>query len=200
MEATLALHTAVPRIEAAYQYYADSQAGRGADCGSWVDWYGEVVCDVESLRHLTELETIEAGDVVADNRCVLRLHASYNDFNRTLHSSTRSPKLLPFDHAHPSPDLALDRPPRTAILYTSFTSSNFRDLHAFLYSASNTQDPHLEYVLRHVPPADHASREERTYLSGYGVALDLKKMDYLALDDRRQGTCARSSCMRIHLH
>jgi len=27
---------------------------------------------------------------------------------------------------------------------------------------------------------------KKTYLSGYGVSLDVKKMDYLALDDRHQ--------------
>ena len=57
VETILALHTAVPKIEAAYQYYADSQAGRGADRGSWADWYEEIVCDVESLRHLAGFET-----------------------------------------------------------------------------------------------------------------------------------------------
>lgn len=61
MEMTFALHSAVPKIEAAYQYYAGSQAARGADCESWVDWYGEVVCDVETLQRLAGVETIESG-------------------------------------------------------------------------------------------------------------------------------------------
>lgn len=44
-------------------------------------------------------------------------------------------------------------------------------------------------MIRYIPPADPSS--ERNYLTGYGVALDLKKMDYLALDDRRsQATSA----------
>lgn len=34
--------------------------GDGAKCGSWVDWYGEVVCDVEQLAHLAGPETIDA--------------------------------------------------------------------------------------------------------------------------------------------
>lgn len=82
----------------------------------------------------------------------------------------------------------LERPPHTAILYATLTSPNFRPLHEFLYKASNGDGPQLEYVFRHAPPSGHASSEDRTYLSGYGVALDLKKMEYLAVDDRRQGT------------
>ena len=118
----------------------------------------------------------------------------------TLSSTTRSPEILPFDRIHPSPKLALDRPPRSAILYASPVLPNFHDLRAFLYSAPNVRNPHLEYVLRHIPPTDHASREQRTYHSGYGVLPDLKKMDHLALDDHRQGAPARISCMRMHLH
>lgn len=41
----------------------------------------------------------------------------------------------------------------------------------------------IEYILRHVPP-ENIDASKRSYLSGYSVALDLKKMDYLALDDR----------------
>lgn len=65
-EMQLALHSAVPKIEAFYQFYNDTATGKLADvedvakCGSWVDWYGEVVCDVDRLRHLAGPETIEA--------------------------------------------------------------------------------------------------------------------------------------------
>jgi UDP-glucose:glycoprotein glucosyltransferase len=40
----------------------------------------------------------------------------------------------------------------------------------------------VQYIFRPIPPKGAAN--EKTYLSGYGVTLDLKKMDYLALDDR----------------
>jgi len=46
--------------------------------------------------------------------------------------------------------------------------------------------PKIQYVFRHVPPPKLTEGlPKREYLSGYGVGLDLKKMDYLALDDRR---------------
>jgi len=44
----------------------------------------------------------------------------------------------------------------------------------------------MEYVLRYVTPKERDHGKKAT-LSGYGVALDLKKTDYLALDDRHQG-------------
>jgi UDP-glucose:glycoprotein glucosyltransferase len=46
-------------------------------------------------------------------------------------------------------------------------------------------------VLRYIPPVTRTRPSDTTigsvggnYLSGYGVALDMKKMDYLAVDDR----------------
>lgn len=53
----LALHATTPKIEAFYQYYANSHTE--VECGSWVDWYGTVVCDVETLAKLADVETID---------------------------------------------------------------------------------------------------------------------------------------------
>ena len=57
----LALHAATPKIEAFYQYYADHHRGKelGEGCESWVDWYGQVVCDVETLEKLADVDTID---------------------------------------------------------------------------------------------------------------------------------------------
>jgi UDP-glucose:glycoprotein glucosyltransferase len=54
VQSSLALHAATPKIEAFYQYYADHH--KNVECGSWVDWYGEVVCGVERLAHLVSIE------------------------------------------------------------------------------------------------------------------------------------------------
>ena len=96
------------------------------------------------------------------------------------------PKILTFDHIFPPPNSILDRPPRTAILYGSLTSPNFRELHTHLLQIANKPDAHVEYIFRHIPPT--ARSDGRSHLSGYGVALDLKKMDYLALDDRHSAS------------
>lgn len=92
------------------------------------------------------------------------------------------PKLLTFDHTYPPASQTLDRPHRTVILYATLNSKNFRELHTYLYSQAGKAIPNVEYVLRYVSPQE--PRPSKNYLSGYGVTLDLKKMDYLAVDDR----------------
>ncbi|KDQ52084.1 hypothetical protein JAAARDRAFT_489658 [Jaapia argillacea MUCL 33604] len=181
VEINMALHAATPKLEAMFEWYRDTQSRswEGGDvdvdkeCGSWVDWYGERLCEVEELVRLAGHETIDAP-------------SSGSQISGTS-SSKPKPKILPFDHIHPK---TLARPPHTAILYTSPSSSNFRALHSYLYSLSSEVNPRVEYILRWAPPSskDGAGAEERSYLSGYGVTLDLKKTDYLALDDRRSGS------------
>lgn len=64
----LGLHTATPKLEAFYQYYMDRHSRRtGTECGSWVDWYGQVVCDVETLAHLAGVETIDSRGGMPQN-------------------------------------------------------------------------------------------------------------------------------------
>ncbi|KAJ6562664.1 glycosyltransferase family 24 protein [Mycena capillaripes] len=168
MEMNLGLHAATPKIEAFYHHYVTHT--KDPNCGSWVDWYGEVVCDVEKLSHLAGIETIDPTNSSYDNS-----------------ASFPRPKLLAFDHIHPSPARTLDRPPRTAILYASLNSSNFRALHSYLFALADKQIPAIEYIFRHIPDSANPDPDSRNILSGYGVSLDLKKMDYLAVDDRNAG-------------
>ncbi|RPD60390.1 glycosyltransferase family 24 protein [Lentinus tigrinus ALCF2SS1-7] len=173
-EMHVALHSASPKLEAFYQYYNDHHAARREDsegCGSWVDWYGEVVCDAKALSRFVETESLDAPETAIDN---------------TTSFAHASPKLLPFDHVLPDPSRLLELPPRVAVLYAQVNSANFRDLHSYLYAAVHSPTPRLTYVFRPIPPTNR-DPAVRTYLSGYGVALDLKKTDYLAVDDRLQG-------------
>jgi UDP-glucose:glycoprotein glucosyltransferase len=57
----LALHAATPKIEAFYQYYTDHHGNKkiGEGCQSWVDWYGQVICDLETLEKLADVDTID---------------------------------------------------------------------------------------------------------------------------------------------
>lgn len=110
---------------------------------------------------------------------------SYTETSRAF-STPKKAKLLPFDHVFPEPGSTLFTPLRTAILYADVTSPNFRDLHEYLMASAMKLPPKIQYVFRHVPPPKLTEGlPKREYLSGYGVGLDLKKMDYLALDDRR---------------
>ena len=57
----LALHAATPKIEAFYQYYTDHHGSKELEdgCGSWVDWYGQVVCDLKTLEKVADVDTID---------------------------------------------------------------------------------------------------------------------------------------------
>lgn len=92
----------------------------------------------------------------------------------------RHPQLLSFDHVYPD----VETPAPVLILYGSISSPNFRELHDYVYALTKEPQPKARYVFRHAP----VSRSDplQHYLSGYGVFMDLKKMDYLALDDRQQ--------------
>ena len=61
LDLSLALHATLPKLEAAYRFYADAYPGHvQCDGNSWVDWYGEAVCDVSTLRRLVQEELIDA--------------------------------------------------------------------------------------------------------------------------------------------
>jgi UDP-glucose:glycoprotein glucosyltransferase len=104
-----------------------------------------------------------------------------------IYRSYTRPQLLTFDHVYPPLARALESPPRTAIFYASLSSPNFRELHSYLLSLAKKPVPQIEYVFRHIPPQSR-DNTTRNHLSGYGVTLDLKKTDYLAIDDRNAQT------------
>ncbi|KZT24849.1 glycosyltransferase family 24 protein [Neolentinus lepideus HHB14362 ss-1] len=167
VEMNTALHAATPKIEAAYQYYLDRHGEQTEGCRAWVDWYSHKVYDVETLAHFAGHETIDSS-------------------NKSAPTMVSRPKLLPFDHIYPPRSHLRDPPPHTAIFYASPSMINFRDLHEYLFSLATEPIPRVEYVFRHMPPCvDSGAGRNHSHLSGYGVAMDLKKMDYLALDDRR---------------
>lgn len=67
VQAQLGLHSATPKIVAFYQLYSDMARAQNMSedterCGSWVDWYGEVICDVDELIHLTGTETLDSAE------------------------------------------------------------------------------------------------------------------------------------------
>lgn len=81
--------------------------------------------------------------------------------------------MLPFDH------VSAPHSPPVAIFYANIYSSSFQPLYNHLKS-SNTP-----FVLRWQPTAA-SSNAKPLALYGYGAALDIKKSDYLAIDDRQK--------------
>lgn len=90
MDLQLALHAAAPKVQAFYQFYKDERFdldlsfdteemeggeskkdGKSEGCESWVDWYGERVCDVDTLARLAGHETINASNQTSSNAYVL---------------------------------------------------------------------------------------------------------------------------------
>lgn len=159
----LALHAMTPRLAASAEYYDRHVANlserhklHSPECASWVDWYGQIICDAETLLQLA--------------------NAKDDGFVFT------KPKRLPLDHVHQIPP-SLEEPRYTAIHFANPTAQSFHSLHETLLSL----EPKVEYVLRWAQGTiEHGKGQLSSHLSGYGVSLDLKKMDYLVLDDRNQ--------------
>lgn len=117
----------------------------------------------------------------------------HNGANRFSSNHSR-PQLLAFDHIHPAPSRTLVRLGQTAILYTSLDGHawNLKQLHDTLYSNNG-----VEYVVRYIPPRRDIGEGKKSYLTGYGIALDLKKTDYLVLDDRHSRSSGMSPVSRL---
>ena len=69
VQAFLGLHSATPKIVAFYQHYLERARIPDAlnetercGSGSWVDWYGAVICGVDELIHLTGSETLDPAE------------------------------------------------------------------------------------------------------------------------------------------
>jgi UDP-glucose:glycoprotein glucosyltransferase len=93
-------------------------------------------------------------------------------------SIAKASAALPFEHATRS--VADAQPIYT--LYGDPTDSDFHSLHTQLYQAS--QRNAIQYRLRWKPPAGHDTARKLP-ITGYGAGLDIKKSDYLAVDDRQ---------------
>lgn len=110
-------------------------------------------------------------------------------------STSSRPPVYSIDHVTPP---RADHLPRV-VFYASPTSPSFQHLFTFLFQLSNpkpvpvsttssgTVAPHpplLQFVLRWKPSRAAIQNRKRLVLTGYGAALDIKKSDYLAIDDR----------------
>ncbi|SCV74361.1 BQ2448_6793 [Microbotryum intermedium] len=137
------------------------------ECDNWVDLRGYRVCSVHDFWRVV-------GEEHNEGKGALQLPNTGN-------SSTR-PKLYPFDHLSPrSPSSTLSSPP-LVIFYASPSSPAFVEWYQLLTRLAGEEPPRLEYAMRW--KASAASVQEPLLLSGYGAGLDIKKSDYLAIDDR----------------
>lgn len=172
-----------------------SQLDAGETCESWVDVGGRKACSEREFWAVV-------GTEQQQEKTPIKLPSS-------LPASER-PTLFPFDHTSPpssSPHL-----PRV-VLYGNPSSPSFQTLFSFLYQLSapkpvpitsgktttssttkpalmTSKDfaaphpPRLQFVLRWKPSTVKPS-SSKLVLTGYGASLDLKKTDYLVIDDRQ---------------
>ncbi|MCO5588119.1 hypothetical protein L7F22_042074 [Adiantum nelumboides] len=173
--ASLALRTQVPKISAFWQLYQtsgvrDRHASRQKSeegCGSWVDFEGKVIC--------SDAELIEAFEAFSGHK---------NDYHPF-------PPITASDHILKTGS----KSGPIAILYADPYTSNFWPLHHRLteYTLGSRPDhAPLQYILRWKPSRQLGDAS----LPGYGAYLDLKKVDYLVIDDRKlveaDGSTAKS--------
>lgn len=171
-ELALALHTESVKVSAFWQLYETSDrlqrkaaARNSTHCGSWVDFADRVLC--------TEEELLEA----------------LQDQHAWTYSVT--PALTNMDHVFLGTSLRQRHQSPVAVLYADPYATNFWPLHhrltEYALGSVNTETP-LRYVLRWKPTAQKGASS----LTGYGASLDLKKVDYLVIDDRKLADTAAS--------
>lgn len=118
-------------------------------------------------------------------------HRGYNtDGQRTglllppLPSFNSHPPIYANDHL--IPPINADHLP-ILILYGNPISPSFAPLYLALHALADppTGQPRIQLALRWKPATSHSSEKEaKLALSGYGTLLDIKKVDYIAIDDR----------------
>jgi len=168
---SIALKEAQPKIEAFRAWYAslpsnltapiqsqDNAAGSETeDCKSWALIDDSKVCDVSKLIQL--LESKHLAEKIQSQ-----------------------PQVLPFDHqqGQSSPN---SRVP-TVILYASPDPGSLCPFHRVLHAASKKHQPGATYIFRWKISSVPSTSSKSSLLSGWGASLDIKKSEYLTLDDR----------------
>ncbi|GAA5943995.1 Kre5p [Sporobolomyces koalae] len=182
VQLSLANRETTVTIEAMRRIWQDrhDQISPARDCDSYIDVAGQRACSVDEFWNVV-------GDSQRLDKVPIVLPAGFE-----------RPPVYQFDHMSPVGEN--DHLPRV-VLYGSPVSPPFQSLFSFLYelsapkpvrataTASGTVAPHpprLQFVLRWKPNQRRSLEPKKLVLSGYGAALDIKKSDYLAIDDRMQ--------------
>ncbi|KAE9044692.1 UDP-glucose:glycoprotein glucosyltransferase [Phytophthora rubi] len=168
LELMLATRTYSVKVEMFRQLALDSGVRPcGADADTWAVFYREPHC-VESVAcSLDELEAVLKGkkQQAKEQTCVA---AGVNDVE------------LQVDHKYPNSVSDVEEKPLSTILYGLVGTEKFHAFHSKL--VQQAQKNKIQYMVRHYPrdsPLD-------TLLQGYGVALDIKNMEYKTIDDSKK--------------
>lgn len=165
----LALSNSSPRIQALVQLYHTLQMdevwqkGSGdASCVSWVHHRDQVLCSADDVRKAVQNSVSTA--------------ASQDQTLQVAMGHARNPT----GNKATAPSF---------VLYAEPYSDNFRELFSALEQHASSQAANFTYTLRWRPAirteSDKIHPDQVQPLSGYGAILDLKKVDYLVIDDRK---------------
>ncbi|KUF82884.1 UDP-glucose:glycoprotein glucosyltransferase [Phytophthora nicotianae] len=169
LELMLATRTYSVQVEMFRQLGLDSGVRPcGEDADTWAVFYNEPHC-VESVAcSVDELEAILRGKKKQQNKDQTCVAAGVNDIE------------LQVDHKYPFIASDSEKTPMSAILYGLVGTEKFHAFHKKL--VKQAQNNNIQYMVRHYPrdsPLD-------TLLQGYGVALDIKNMEYKTIDDSKK--------------
>ncbi len=170
---SLALRNSSPKIQAFAQLYQTLglddvwQAGHAnSSCDSWVHHQGRVLCSAEELDQALRSSSGAQPD-------------------------QQKHRGVTFGHVHPPFNTAMTDT-QSFTLYADPYSDNFQELFSVLYKKACNFADKFAFTLRwrlssqnDKALASSPSGNQTNLLSGYGAILDLKKVDYLVIDDRR---------------
>ncbi|CCF53656.1 uncharacterized protein UHO2_02943 [Ustilago hordei] len=172
---SLALKNSTPRIQAFVHLYKalqleDTWRSRSNKdpCVSWVHHEGKVLCSAEEL------------------------HQALQD-NAASSSAVSSTKQVAFGHPRSASEASYKFDTASSQIFELYAdpySDNFRELFSTLEKHATDAEGGVKYTLRWRPSLDNqptatSGSQQTTFLSGYGAILDLKKVDYLVIDDRK---------------
>ncbi|KAF0915839.1 hypothetical protein E2562_039167 [Oryza meyeriana var. granulata] len=127
---------------------------------------------------------VDTGSALLSNSADLRKWL--DGLGKLAVDSTQQPELFDFDHIYPQSNITAP----IAIFYGAFGTKCFKELHVHLAEAS--KQGKVRYALRQVLPSGCQATSsfcgsvgavDAVTLSGYGVELALKNMEYKAMDD-----------------
>lgn len=159
----LATRTYSVKVEMYRQLGLDSGARPcGADVESWAVFYSEKLCVEAVACSVRELEAV-FGRERTPEQCIA---AGVNDVEQEI------------DHKYPQTSPSPVE--KTAILYGLIGTPSFYGFHTRLKERAKAGQ--IQYIVRHF--AKDSTLD--TLLQGYGVALDIKNMEYKTIDDSKK--------------
>ncbi|RLN61323.1 hypothetical protein BBJ28_00005318 [Nothophytophthora sp. Chile5] len=140
----------------------------GADAETWAVFYREPHCVEAVACSVAELEALLHGEnqtKTGEEACVA---AGVNDVE------------LAVDHKYPHLAPSAGPLPVSGILYGLVGTPTFHAFHEKLVALARINE--MQYMVRHYP----RDSPLETLLQGYGVALDIKNMEYKTIDDSKK--------------